>query len=196
MTTIETVVKTWDENHPSRQIEIHPHLPIGKNGIDLGGKVAWGTSFEKVNKWAVIRLSPEIPPFDVNATSYEKLYYSHLCYEFDFLSSGIPKIGFYIRKNAPCDIISLEKVLKSFDGQLVISGRTLRFKDAGHGTLMLRIEFGKNETNLPAQYICDCMEKFIELTQKSICNILGKKLPHTEKKTVVFKNHVSPTWRG
>jgi hypothetical protein len=172
MTTIETVVKTWDKNHPSRQIEIHPHLPIGKNGIDLGGKVAYGKRNEKVNKRAVIRLSPEIPPFDVNATSYEQLYLTQLCYVFDFPLSGIPKIGFYKRKNAPYDITSLKKVLESFDGQFAIPERALKFEDTGHGTLMLRIEFEKSETNLPAQYICGCMEKIIDLTEKQICKCL------------------------
>jgi hypothetical protein len=122
-------------------------------------------------KRAVIRLSSEIAsfaPFDFNATSYEQLYYSQLCYVFDFPLSGIPKIGFYKRKNASYDIASLEAVLISFHGQPVISGRSLKFEDTGRGTLMLRIEFGESETNLPAQYICDCMEKIIDLTEKQM----------------------------
>jgi len=148
------IVKMWDEKHPNRQIEFqtrHGNL-----------KIASGTYYDEINKWAVIRLADNFP--------FEP-YYSQLCYVFDFTHNGRFKIGFYRRKDAPVDITVLKGELEKFEGK-TIKGKTITLKDTGHETLMLRIEFDENSS---AEYICDYMEKFIELTQKPICDFLNKK---------------------
>ncbi len=170
MATIEKVVKTWDNDpdNKNRQVEIQPPLKCKKYTTSSDGKVAEGNRAGKINKWALIRLSEGVAPFDNSKPENpDNCYYSQQCYIFDFPDSGIPKIGFYRRKKAACNRSRIEKNLASFHGQK-IKGKPLIFEETKFDTLMLRIKFDENDKNLPAQDICDYMKEFIDLTQKSI----------------------------
>jgi len=154
MATSAEVVKMWDEKHPNRQTEIQTHYG--------NRKIASGPLFGEINEWAVIRLADNY--------LFEP-YYEQLCYVFDFPHNGRFKIGFYRRGDAPGNINALEIELEKFNNR-TINGKKITLKNTGHNTLMLRIEFDQNAS---AEYICDYMEKFIELTQKPICDFLSKK---------------------
>jgi len=155
MTTIEDVVKVWDETYPNSKTE----TLIGKNG-QPDGKINSGTMFGRPSKWAIIKLKTD----DFFAKSGNQIYYA-----FDF-KSGKPEINFQKRSGYSCDTKKLYNLLDANFNGLVINGKKLTLaKGKNPDNLTLRIKLDKDSS---AKEICDYMEKFIKLTQETICKFL------------------------
>jgi len=168
MATIEEVVEMWDETHPNSQTE----TLIGKN-VQPGGKINSGTMFDRLSKWAIIKLKTD----EFFAKLSNQIYYA-----FDF-KSGKPEINFQKRSEYPCDTEKLYDLLDTnFNGK-VINGKKLTLaRGRNPENLTLRIKFDGDPS---AEEICDHMEKFIELTQEKICELIegkSKKEPPAESK--------------
>jgi len=158
MTTIEEVVKVWDETHPNNQTET-----LKRNNVQLDRKIDSWSMYGRLDKWAVIKLA--------NAYPFAK-WNERICYVFDF-KSGKPEITFQRRSGYPCDTEKLYKLLDSFTNEKIKGKKLTLVKgriNPNNLTLSIRLDI-----NSSAEEICDCMEKFIELTQEKIYTFLKVK---------------------
>ena len=156
MTTIEEVVEMWDKNHKNNPTETLK----GKN-VQPDGKIIFGSIFDRLNKWAIIKLSNVY-------TQWNK----QICYVFDF-KSGKPEINFQKRSGYPCDTEKLYEFLNTnFNGKEINGKKLTLARGRNPDNLILKINFDGNSS---AKEICDCMEEFIKLTREKICNFLAGK---------------------
>jgi hypothetical protein len=176
MTTIEEVVKMWDEKHPKSQTE----TLTGKNGQPIGKIDSW-SMYGRLDKWAVIKLGKDYP--------FDK-WNERICYVFEF-KSGKPEIIFQRRSGYPCDTEKLYEFLNTTFKGKEINGKKLTLVrgriNPNNLILSIRLDISSS-----AEEICDCMEKFIDLTQKEICDFLedkSKKESPAEIEENLFKEH-------
>ena len=158
MTTIEEVVKVWDEKHPNNQTET-----LKRKNLQQDRKIDSWSMYGRLDKWAVIKLADAYPFAKWN---------ERICYVFDF-KSGKPEINFQRKSGYPCDTEKLYEFLDTnFNGK-EINGKELTLaRGRNTDNLILKINFDKDSS---AEEICDCMEEFIKQTQEKIYTFLKVK---------------------
>jgi len=159
MATIEEVVKMWDETHSDRP-EMQTETLKGKN-VQSGGKIDSGYMYDRLDKWAVIKLADDCPFAKWN---------ERICYVFD---SKFDKLEINFQKRSlysPCDTEKLYEFLDiSFNGKEINGKKLTLARGRNPENLILKINFDKDSS---VKEICDCMEEFIKLTRERICEFM------------------------
>jgi hypothetical protein len=170
MATIEEVVKMWNKIHQSKP-NLQTQAPKTGKNASIDGKIKLGRFDKRIGKEAVIKLSNNHP--------FEP-WGERVCYVFIFNFEkqtnkliGI-EISFQRRiKEDDNTKILYEFLNKEFNNKK-INGNKLALSEGkinkNHLTLKMKLAL-----NSSAQDICKCMEGFIKLTQKPICNFLAGK---------------------
>jgi len=163
MTTIEEVVKVWDETHSDRP-EMQTENLEGKD-VQQGRKIDSWSMYGRPAEWAFIKLADGYPP--------EK-WGDRICYAFDFKSGKPPEINFQRKVKFSDDTENLYKFLDTNFNDKEIKGEklTLTRGRINPNHLVLKRVFSIDSS---AQDICYGMEELIELTQKPICKFLEGK---------------------
>jgi hypothetical protein len=178
MTTIEEVVKKWDETHPNNQTE----TLTGKN-VQPDGKIDSGAMHGRPNKWAVIKLGKDYP-FD----KWDKRTCYVFTFNYDENDNPISiEISFQRRvKESPDTQVFYELLRKLLMRKKELKEFTLSKGRINPNHLVLKRIFPPNS---PKQNICKGMDELIKSTKVPICEFLADKKNEkflTEREEKIF----------
>ncbi|MCL2281841.1 MAG: DUF2971 domain-containing protein [Fibromonadales bacterium] len=179
MTTIEDVVKMWDENNKSNPcLQTQPQ----KGRCETrDNKIKKGGSYARTNKWAVIKLSED------NSFRFEP-WGDRTCYVFNFWHDKQTNkllsidVGFERRIGESPNTQAFYNFLNQEFNGYEISGKELILSSGrvNSNHLVLKIQLALDSS---AEDICEYMKKLIDKTQQKICDFFK---PKNKNETIDF----------